>query len=518
MAERMPNILVVMADQMAAGALPVYGHPLVKAPNLEALAAAGVVFDSAYCNFPLCAPSRFSMLTGRLATRVGAFDNAAEYPAATPGLAHYLRLIGYRTAAAGKMHFVGPDQLHGFEDRVTTDIYPADFGWTPSWEAPDERLEWHHSMVNVVEAGPCERSLQIDFDDEVAFAAARKIYDLARDGDERPFFLMVSFSHPHDPYTITREHWDRYDHAAIDPPAVPPIAPDDHDPHGRRLWENYDRGQYRVTEEHVANARHAYYGMIAYVDDKLGALLGALQSAGLADDTVVIVTSDHGDMLGERGLWYKMSFFEGSARVPLIVHAPARFAPRRVARNVSLVDLFPTILDLAGGAAPEPADPIDGASLVPLLGGDERDWPDLVLGEYTAEAAVAPIFMVRRGRWKYIACDADPPQLYDLDADPRELDNLAGRREHAKVENDLAAEVARRWDARDLARRVIESQRRRRLVFDALMTGRRNLWDFSPPRDAARGYIRNVSTLYGAERRARLPHRDPPEPDGAEEE
>ncbi|MFQ5958664.1 MAG: sulfatase-like hydrolase/transferase, partial [Alphaproteobacteria bacterium] len=180
MGEKLPNILFVMADQMAAPALPAYGHRVVKAPNLDALAADGVVFDNAYCNAPLCAPSRFSTFAGQLPSRIGAFDNAAEFPASVPTIAHYLRAMGYQTCVAGKMHFVGPDQLHGFEERLTTDIYPADFGWTPDWKREGERLSWYHDILSVVEAGPCERSLQIDFDDEVAFQSVRKIYDIAR--------------------------------------------------------------------------------------------------------------------------------------------------------------------------------------------------------------------------------------------------------------------------------------------------------------------------------------------------
>jgi choline-sulfatase len=490
-----------MVDQLAASALPAYGHPLVQAPAIDRLAEGGVLFESAYCNFPICAPSRFSLLTGRLASRIGAYDNAAEFPAATPTIAHRLRLAGYRTLVGGKMHFVGPDQLHGFEERFTTDIYPADFGWTPSWRAPDERFEWFHSMVNVIEAGPCERSLQIDFDDEVAYAARRKIFDLARDDDARPFFLMVSFSHPHDPYNATQSHWDRYDHDAIPLPATGFIPPDERDPHSLRLWENYDRGDYRVTEDHIRRARHAYYAMISYVDDKIGELMTTLDAAGLAEDTIIVLTADHGDMLGERGLWYKMNFFEDSARVPLIIHAPARFAPRRVAMNVSLVDLAPTLLDLAGEKSPA----LDGHSLAPLMAGDNEGWPDTVLGEYMAEASIAPIFMVRSGPYKYIACAVDPPQLYDLAADPHERVNLAGDPAHGEAERALAALVSETWDSDALTAQVIESQDRRRLVFDALMTGKRSLWDYRTPRDDSKDYIRNTGGLYDTERRARLP-------------
>src|SRR6187549_28719 len=183
--KRQPNILFVMADQMAAAPLPCYGGKVVKAPNLQALAQEGVVFDAAYCNSPICAPSRFSMLSGRLPTAIGAYDNAAEFPASVPTLMHYLGAAGYRTILAGKMHFIGPDQLHGFAERLTTDIYPADFAWTPDWRAGPADKPSGISMRNVAEAGVCVRSLQMDYDDEVEHFAIQRLYDLARE-PERP--------------------------------------------------------------------------------------------------------------------------------------------------------------------------------------------------------------------------------------------------------------------------------------------------------------------------------------------
>jgi choline-sulfatase len=501
-----PNIVIVMGDQMAAPALPVYGHPLVETPNIERLAQDGVVFENAYCNFPICAPSRSSMLSGRLASRIGAYDNAAEFPSTVPTMAHYLRLAGYRTCAAGKMHFIGADQQHGFEERLTTDIYPADFGWTPDWQRPDERLEWFHNLVNVVAAGPSERTLQIDFDDEVAFRSRRWLYDHVRGDDQRPFFMLVSFSHPHDPYNIPRDYWDRYDHDAIDLPAVPAIPTGERDPHSRRLYDNYDSGEFELAEEHVRNARHAYYGAISYVDDRIGELLQTLDATGQLEDTIIIVTSDHGDMLGERGMWFKMSFFEWACRVPLILRAPGRFGPVRRSRNVSLVDLLPTLLDLAG-AEIEPPAPLDGHSLVPLIDNADAEWPDTVLGEYLAEGSVAPMFMVRQDRYKYVACDADPPQLYDLKADPAELTNLAGSADHADAAQALAEVVARTWDKETLFRDVVASQQQRRLVFQALMTGDPMLWDYEPRHAEARAYVRNVAGLYEKEARAFLPQR-----------
>ena len=181
-----PNILFIMADQLTPSALPFYGNRVVDAPYLSSLAEGGVVFENAYCNSPLCAPSRASLMTGQLPSRLGAFDNAAPFSADTPTLAHYLRAAGYQTCLAGKMHFAGPDALHGFEERLTTDIYPADFGWTPDWQNP-ERPSWYHNLLSVVQAGRCATSNQLEFDEEVAFQAVRKLYSLAQGA--RPFFL-----------------------------------------------------------------------------------------------------------------------------------------------------------------------------------------------------------------------------------------------------------------------------------------------------------------------------------------
>ena len=517
MSAKRPNILFVQADQMAAPALPFHGHAVVKAPHMAALAEAGVVFENAYCNSPLCAPSRFSMLAGLMPSEIGAFDNAAEFPASVPTFAHRLRRLGYRTVLAGKMHFVGPDQLHGFEERLTTDIYPADFGWTPNWDDPEARQDYFHTMSSVVEAGPCARSMQIDFDDEVAHQAVRKVYDLARDDDPRPFLLLVSFTHPHDPFTIAEEYWARYAEDEIDPPTVPAIPYAERDPHSRRLYDLCDMGRYALTEARVLAARRAYYGAISYVDDKVGALVAALEAAGLAEDTIVVLTSDHGEMLGERGMWYKMTFYEWAARVPLVVHAPGRFAPRRVKDNVSLLDLCPTLIDLAGGAAE--AGPLPGNSLAPLMEGRAEGWPDAVHGEYLGEGAAGPLVMIRRGAYKYVVGEGAPAQLFDLEADPHELANLAGDPTQEQREAAFAEEVAERWDFAALRRRVVISQRRRRLVFEALRRGRPAPWDYEPRQDAARLYARNVTEALGdLERRARLPRppaarREEPPPD-----
>ena len=506
---RRPDILLVMADQLAPSALPVHGHPLTRTPAISELASSGVVFDAAYTASPLCAPARAALLTGLLPSRTGVYDNAAELGAHIPTFAHHLRTAGYRTVLAGKMHFCGPDQLHGFEERLTTDIYPAGFGWTPDWDHPDTRPDWYHDMSSVRQAGPCVRSNQVDFDEEVSFAAERSLFGHLRTDDPRPFCYVVSFTHPHDPFTIPRPWWDLYADADIPMPAtrygqVPPH------PHERRLRAMYQADTTPVTDAQVRAARRAYYGAVSYVDDRIGRLLDVLRVTGRLDRTVVIVTSDHGEMLGERGAWYKMGCYEGSVRVPLIVSAPWLFPAGRVSEPVSTMDLMPTLtaLGTAGGACV--TGPVDGCSLLPLLtqaadrpGTDEQ--APAVAAEYLAEGAIAPIVMLRSAQHKYIHSPADPDQVFDLAADPGELADLALRPAAAGLVSSFRDQVAARWDLARLDQQIRLSQRRRLAVAAALSTGTAAPWDYAPAYDASGRYIRAHLPLGDLELMARYP-------------
>ncbi len=501
--KKRPNLVILMADQLTAGALRAYGGPVARTPHIDALAERGVVFDSFYCNSPLCAPSRFSFMAGQLPSRIGAYDNAAEFRADIPTFAHYLRRAGYQTILSGKMHFCGPDQLHGFEERLTTDIYPADFGWTPDWTRPEERPGWYHTMDSVTQAGSCARTNQIDFDDEVVYAARQKVFDIARSQDRRPFCLVVSMTHPHDPYVVPEAYWNRYRDEEIEPPRVGDLAGRE-DPHSRRLRHVIGLDRARPTEAQVRAARRAYYAAVSYVDDQVGALRTALKETRLEDETVIVLLADHGDMLGERGLWYKMSFFEPACRIPLIVSAPWRFPPRRVPEPASLVDLLPTLVSLANEEAPASyAAPLDGSSLLPAL--EAGKGRGEVVGEYLAEGAIAPIVMIRRARHKFIHSPADPDQLYDLAADPEERHNLAALAPQAELVARLRDEVAQRWNLGAVHAAVLASQQRRHLVYAALREGHYRSWDFQPIRDASRSYIRNDQELNDLERMARFP-------------
>ena len=506
---RKPNIVVIMADQLAPQFTGAYGHPVAKTPHTDALAARGMRFDAAYCNSPLCAPSRAAFMSGQLISRIGAFDNASEFPASVPTFAHYLKGLGYRTCLSGKMHFVGPDQKHGFEDRVTTDIYPSDFAWTPNWNANEERIDkWYHNMQTVKESGVAVATFQTDYDDEVEFAARRWLIDQGRDrgaGDNAPFCLVASFIHPHDPYVAKQEFWDLYAEDKIEMPRMT-LGPDEQDPFSRRVMDGIEASTVPLTDEEVRRARRAYLANASYFDSKIGAIVKALEDIGELDNTIVIVTSDHGDMLGERGLWYKMTFFEHSARVPLIMAGPG--VARGVARNAcSLVDLLPTFLEIASGKECVPDGPFDGRSLMPLARG-ETDLVDEAIGEYCAEMTPSPVFMIRRGDLKFIHCDADPPQLFDLSTDPNEIENLAKRPEWSVTVSSFAEEVAARWDSEALRRQVLDSQRSRQLLNAAMEAGASEAWDFNPHRDASNEYVRNHMDWTVAAARYRFPPTD----------
>jgi choline-sulfatase len=494
-----PNILILMVDQLNGTLFPDGPADWLHAPNLKKLAARSSRFANAYTASPLCAPGRASFMSGQLPSRTGVYDNAAEFRSDIPTYAHHLRRAGYYTCLSGKMHFVGPDQLHGFEDRLTTDIYPADFGWTPDYRKPGERIEWwYHNMGSVTGAGVAETSNQMEYDDEVAYNATAKLYELSRGLDARPWALTVSFTHPHDPYVARKKYWDLYEDCAHLLPEVPAMSYADHDGHSKRIFDANDWRSFDITEDNIKRARRAYFANISYLDDKIGEILQVLEDT--RQEAIILFVSDHGDMLGERGLWFKMSFFEGSARVPLMISAPDMPAGR-VDTPVSTLDVTPTLGALAGLAMDEIALWTDGEDISPLTRGAERTSP--VAMEYAAEASYAPLVSLRYGKWKYNRCSLDPDQLFDLDADPRELHNLAEDPAHAGTLQTLRAKSEARWDLERFDADVRASQARRWVVYEALRQGGYYPWDYQPLQKASERYMRNhmnLDTLEGDKR------------------
>ena len=507
MQNKAPNILVIQADQMTAKALSLYGHPLVKTPNINKLAENGTVFENAYCNFPLCVPSRTSMMAGRHANAIGMWDNAIEMPASVPTLAHYLRDQNYHTVLCGKMHFIGPDQEHGFNERITTDIYPSNFAWTPNWIVGERYRPTGINMRAVVDSGTCIRGLQIDYDEEVEHAGVQKLHDLARFNNDNPFLLWVSFTHPHSPYITTKEYWDLYRHEDIAPPTVPAFSPDEMDTMSR--WLHYAHGGdlHDVNDQHVLTARHAYYGMCSYIDDKVGKLLNTLEQLGLEYDTVVVFTSDHGEMLGERGMWFKQSFHEWSVTVPMIIRVPGLQSRERVSELISLVDLLPTFVEIAtDGNSPEPVSSLDGTSLLSLINAADSGWNNRVISEYTGEGVVAPCRMLRRDNIKFIYTHGHSDLMFNLETDSNELDNLVDNPAYASVAQKMKDELLADWDPQKIYDACIQSQKER-LFIQKTTKGMPN-WAYCACQGDGQKYIRNDSAV-GTKAKARYPFVEP---------
>ncbi|MDB6181953.1 choline-sulfatase [Paracoccus fistulariae] len=492
-----PNILILMADQLTGTLFPDGPADFLHTPNLKRLAERSTRFANAYTGSPLCAPGRASFMSGQLPRRTRVYDNAAEFASDIPTYAHHLRRAGYQTCLSGKMHFVGPDQLHGFEERLTTDIYPADFGWTPDYRKPGERIDWwYHNLGSVTGAGVAEITNQYEYDDEVAYNACRKLYDLSRGADQRPWCLTVSFTHPHDPFVARRKYWDLYEGAAeLQPPEA--MAYEDHDPHSRRLMDASDWRNFDITPRDIRRSRQAYFANISYIDDKIGEILQVLEDT--RQEAIILFLSDHGEMLGRRGLWFKMSFFEGSARVPLMISAPS-MPPGRVDEPVSTIDVLPTICDLAGLSMRDIAPWTDGRSLA-----DGAATRGPVPMEYAAEGSIAPLVALRDGPWKYIACQADPELLFNLDDDPEERVNLASDPSHADQIAAMRAMAAERWDLDAYDAEVRQSQARRWIVYEALRNGAYFPWDYQPLMDASERYMRNHMDLNVLEDNKRFP-------------
>jgi choline-sulfatase len=520
-----PNIVVIQADQMAAQSLGAYGDQAALTPNIDALAETGAVFDRAYCNTPLCAPSRASMMTGRMPSEVDCLDNGDDFAASVPTFAHRLRGLGYHTALIGRMHFIGPDQHHGFEQRLSTDVYPADLDMVPDWNRPlDEKLQWYHEADPVFTAGAATANVQQDFDDEVIFKTLRHLNDRKRAnqaaGTDQPFLMVTSFIHPHDPYEPPKANWDRFAEEAIPDPAHPEVPDAAVDPHSHRLRTMCGFDQRDPGIEDVRRARRAYYAAVNYIDDHIGAIRRRLEELDLAKNTVIIVTSDHGDMLGEKGLWFKMSPYERSSRVPLIIDGPADVVtPGRYANPVSLIDLAPTLLEIAGCGECLGG----GVGLDPHLGGGRRAGRNLAArirpaGGRWGTGADGPGRRHRILRRRHLPAAGDvgprrlqadsvpgrPELLFDLSADPDELSNRAGDPAYAETLAAMRSELESRYDLEHLEDHVLDSQRRRQLVADALKLGTVRHWDFDP--EPEHGYVRG--DFWSAFRFGKIPAAD----------
>lgn len=487
-----PNFLLITADQLTPFLMGTYGHPVVKTPHLDALAASGVRFDAAYSPCPLCAPARAALMTGTWISHNEVWDNAAPLRSDLTTMAHYLTNAGYETIASGKLHYIGPDQLHGFQQRLTTDIFPAGFNWLPTLKRDrNDRVvdrQQHAKNYMLPNVGPVPWTKFLNYDEETQFRALEYLRRKAMrqlDGETKPFFLTVSYHCPHDPFKVTQELWDLYEDEEIELPQYPDNVADTYS--AMDQWANAYHGIDRIDigdPESLRAMRRAYYGLVTYIDQKVGELLATLERLGLRENTVIIFTSDHGDMLGEKGMVQKRTFYEFSSRVPLILSFPDGWGAGKQCRQpASLIDLAPTVLQLADVPS---ALPMDGQSL--LASTQEEDPEGVVFSENHAEGIYEPCFMVRKGPYKYIHIRNEPGQLFNLEDDPGEWHNLWGDPAYAKVEADLHALILNTFDP-DAIEQAIRSSLERRAIVKLSNEINEVQWDYVPPLDASK-YVR----------------------------
>ena len=326
---------------------------------------------------------------------------------------------------------------------------------------------------------------------------------MARGHDPRPWCLTVSFTHPHDPYVARKKYWDLYENCSHLLPEVSKISYENHDAHSKRIFDANDWRSYEIDDVMIERSRRAYFANISYLDDQIGELLKTLEETD--QEAIIIFVSDHGDMLGERGLWFKMSFFEGSARVPLMISASS-ISSQVINSPVSTIDLCPTICELAGVTMSEVTPWITGESLFGIMRGEKRQNP--VLMEYAAEASHAPMVCVRKDQWKYIFCSLDPEQLFDLDKDPNELDNLIENTDYKSTIQSFRDTIGSTWNLDRFDQDVRESQAKRKVVYEALRKGGYYPWDFQPLKQASERYMRNHMDLNILESSRRYPSND----------
>ena len=304
---------------------------------------------------------------------------------------------------------------------------------------------------------------------------------------------MASFTHPHNPFVTTKEFWDLYDHSQIKMPKVPWSPIDSRDPWSQRYALTIREDEHNVSEADLRNARHAYLGMVSYFDHLIGKLVNTLKECDYYDNTYIFIVADHGEMLGERGTWFKFLPFEWSVRVPMIVSGPNMDAGKIETHYASLVDLLPTFVDLANGSKKyEFSDKLDGKSLVKMMHGEKNDISNELMLEFTGEGVYAPALIFIRDGIKYIHCRTDPPMMFDLNSDPNETNNIAEASEYASVALEMKSEIDKRWQYDKLEKDILQSQKRRLFVQETLLKGKWTGWDHQPFVDATRSYVRGA--------------------------
>ncbi len=493
-----PNLMYIHSDQHSPFVMGCGGDQIVQTPHLDRLAAEGVILDACYCPSPLCVPSRAATLAGRYPSDNRVWTNSHILDSATPTLAHAMGAGGYRPALIGRMHSVGPDQLHGYVERLVGDHGPnhvggrgADHGDLTGTAGP--------SRISLTKSGAGQSAYQVHDEDVTAASVdwlnRYGVRQRAGQGCD-PFSLSVGFMLPHQPFVARAEDYERYaGHVGL--PRTPQSFDEDLHPH-IRAWREAC-GITEVPEDEILRARAAYWGLVDRMDQMIGQILGALEQNDLLDNTLIVYTSDHGEQVGEHGLWWKQTFYEDSARIPAILWWPGQLPSGvRSDRVCSSLDLNATMLD----AMNCPALPASrGRSLLPLLKDESPDWEDIAFCEFCLDTAGAagPVHetgvyqrMIRYGQWKLNYYHNQPSQLFDLRDDPREMVDRIDDPACARIVKDLTRRVLDGWDPEVIAGHMARQRREREILAGwAKQTQPTDQfrWDLRPEMDYLDSYV-----------------------------
>ena len=453
------NILLMISDQHSKYHIGAYGDLLVRTPHLDSLSESGMRFTNAYCASPVCVPSRMSFMTCRTPSSNRVWNNNHLLHSGIPTWAHAMGLAGYETSLIGRMHFNGHDQRHGFENRPL-----GEYGATHP--GANRRGAPLFKSITTATTGQNRTAVEIAgrgygsyhvFDEIVAERTSAYLRDKSQNPGNRPFAAVAGFLLPHCPFIAHKELFDYY----YDRVDIPQHTPNEPEP--IRKFKQL-RGLYPpLDEERIRVARAAYFGMCEYLDLQIGRILQTLRETGLDRNTLVIYCSDHGEMAGEHGCWWKSSYYEGSVGVPLIASLPGVITPNVESHQIcNLMDIGPTLLDMAGG---NPLPDIHGHSLWPLLAGRYAgDHPNETFSEHLGQEGI-PSRMIRTGPWKcYTYYDDTAPVLYNLEDDPDEMHNLGNDPNYEHIRDRFVSRIFENWDPEYVLRENADINRDIRLL------------------------------------------------------
>lgn len=443
-----PNILMIVSDQHNYKVSGFSGDTIVSTPTLDSLASEGTVFEKTYCQSPACTPSRASFLTGKNYHNVRCWANHRVLFPEHKTIADYLHEAGYETCCVGKMHYGGKDQFHGFKNRPYGDFWHG-------LAHQEDPIDMFPNMGGVIHAGPSQIPESLQQEHIVSTEAGSFIREHVSNNPEKPWFVLASYCKPHAPLVVPSRYLHKYlgkvPSAMLEPQDLAALE-------AAPVMQRKAYGLENITKDQVDKARAAYWGAVEYLDDQIEHVLFELKKSGEFDNTIILYFSDHGDMIGNHGLWWKANYYEESVRVPLIIKGPGVGKNVRINQLTALIDILPTICDLCGIAVPND---IDGVTLKPLLHEEKTNYipHDTVISEYMGAAQKeielpGSIRMITDGRYKLAQVYGERDLLFDLKNDPKEFCNTAHSPEYSDIASRLRKKLNEKYDFDDLFKMI----------------------------------------------------------------